>query len=75
MMNNEIKHNIEKQFQNNKQIKKDGLHNIIREVKDAYSDLGIQYNNDDILSALVSVYGFRADQLVGVKLWDVGPAM
>jgi len=68
MMNNEIKHNIEKQFQNNKQIKKDGLHNIIREVKDAYSDLGIQYNNDDILSALVSVYGFRADQLVGVKL-------
>ena len=50
------------------QAKKDGVHNIIREIKDAYSDLGMQYSNDDILSALVSVYGFRADQLVGVKL-------
>tara|TARA_B110000285_G_scaffold135933_1_gene152332 strand:- start:1352 stop:1528 length:177 start_codon:yes stop_codon:yes gene_type:complete len=50
------------------QAKKDGVHNIIREIKDAYSDLGMQYSNDDILSALVSVYGFRADQLIGVKL-------
>ena len=62
-------------FKGYSQAKRDGVHNIIREIKDAYSDLGIQYNNDDILSALVSVYGFRADQLVGVKLWDVGPVM
>jgi len=55
-------------FKGYSQAKRDGVHNIIREIKDAYSDLGIQYNNDDILSALVSVYGFRADQLIGVKL-------
>ena len=55
-------------FKGYSQAKKDGLHNIIREIKDAYSDLGMQYSKDDILSALVSVYGFRADQLVGVKL-------
>mgnify|MGYP003645995309 CR=1 FL=1 len=50
------------------QAKADGIHDIIREIKDAYRDLGMQYSNDDILSALVSVYGFRADQLTGVKL-------
>lgn len=55
-------------FKGYSQAKKDGLHNIIREIKDAYNDLGMQYSKDDVLNALVSVYGFRADQLVGVKL-------
>jgi|TARA_R110000782_G_scaffold79978_1_gene158549 hypothetical protein len=49
-------------------IKPEGIHNIIREIKDGYNELGMIYTKDNILSVLVSVYGFRADQLVGVKL-------
>ncbi len=49
-------------------VKADGVHNIIREIKDGYNELGMTYTTDDVLSVLVSVYGFRAEQLAGVKL-------
>ena len=63
-----LKDTIEKQFQSNKQVKADGVHNIIREIKDGYNELGMSYTKDDVLSVLVSVYGFRAEQLAGIKL-------
>ena len=34
-----LKDTIEKQFQSNKQVKADGVHNIIREIKDGYNEL------------------------------------
>ena len=54
--------------ENKEMIKSDGIHNIIREIKDGYNELGMSYTKDDVLSVLVSVYGFRAEQLAGVKL-------
>ena len=63
-----LKDTIERQLQVNQQVKADGVHNIIREIKDGYNELGMTYTTDDILSVLVSVYGFRAEQLAGIKL-------
>ena len=54
--------------ENKEMIKSDGIHNIIREIKDGYNELDMEYTKDNILSVLVSVYGFRAEQLAGVKL-------
>ena len=54
--------------ENKEMIKSDGIHNIIREIKDGYNELDIKYTKDNILNVLVSVYGFRAEQLIGVKL-------
>tara|TARA_R110000764_G_scaffold223505_2_gene312400 strand:+ start:393 stop:605 length:213 start_codon:yes stop_codon:yes gene_type:complete len=54
--------------ENKEMIKSDGIHNIIREIKDGYNELGMVYTKDNILDVLVSVYGFRAEQLIGVKL-------
>ena len=54
--------------ENKEMIKSDGIHNIIREIKDGYNELDIEYTKDNIINVLVSVYGFRAEQLIGVKL-------
>ena len=45
------------------------LHVLIREIKDSYRKLGIEYSKDDIINVLISYYGLKPYQIEELKLW------
>ena len=44
------------------------LHNLIREIKDSYDELGIVYSKDDIVNVLIIYYGLKPYQIEELKL-------
>jgi hypothetical protein len=45
------------------------LHNLIREIKDSYDELGIVYTKDDVVNVLIKYYGLKPHQIEDLKLW------
>ena len=44
------------------------IHNLIREIKDGYNQLGLVYTKDDVINVLISYYGLKPYQIEELKL-------
>ena len=44
------------------------VYDVVREIKQGYRELGVEYNKDMILDTLIRLYGFKTHQIEGLKL-------